>query len=145
MGRRKKTPVVQSVPIDENGAFDYAQAARDVIDNRIVDDTKYGYGRKIETMKRWFAEEYPEERAEIFVLDNGPTSEFHLPMSIPKILNFFRYMGTKFKRFALIEEVNEDMQAPVSEQGRKKKGGKSEKRREAYSVSYVRGFKSALL
>ena len=145
MGRRKKTSVVRSVPIDENGAVDYAQAARDVIDNRIVDDTKYGYGKKVETMKRWFAEEYPEERAEIFILDNGPTSEFQLPMSIPKILNFFGYMGTKFERFALIEEVTEDMQAPVSEQGRKKKGGKSEKRREAYSVSYVRGFKSALL
>ena len=40
MGRRKKTSVVRSVPIDENGAVDYAQAARDVIDNRIVDDTK---------------------------------------------------------------------------------------------------------
>ena len=92
MGRRKKTSVVRSVPIDENGAVDYAQAARDVIDNRIVDDTKYGYGKKVETMKRWFAEEYPEERAEIFILDNGPTSEFQLPMSIPKILNFFGYI-----------------------------------------------------
>ena len=59
----KKTSVVRSVPIDENGAVDYAQAAKNVIDNRIVDDTKYGYGRKVETMKRWFAEEYPEERA----------------------------------------------------------------------------------
>ena len=134
MGRRKKTSVVRSVPIDENGAVDYVKK----IDNRIVDDTKYGYGKKVETMKRWFAEEYPEERAEIFILDNGPTSEFQLPMSIPKILNFFGYMGTKFERFALIEEVNEDMQAPVSEQGRKKKGGKSEKRREAYYNCFIR-------
>ena len=82
MGRRKKTSVVRSVPIDENGAVDYAQVAKHVIDNRIVDDTNYGYGKKVETMKlqRWFAEEYPEERAEIFILDNGPTSEFQLPM-----------------------------------------------------------------
>ena len=77
-------------------------------------------------MKRWFAEEYPEERAEIFILDNGPTSEFQLPMSIPKILNFFGYMSTKFESFDLIEEVNEDMQASVSEQ---RKGGKQEKNR----------------
>ena len=54
-------------------------------------------------------------------------------------------MGTKFERSALIKEVNEDMQAPVSEQGRKKKGGKPKKRRAAYSVLYVQGFKSALL
>ena len=63
-GAKKKTSVVHSVPIDEKGTIDYAQAARDVI----------------ETMKRWFAEEYPEERAEIFILDNGPTSEFQLPI-----------------------------------------------------------------
>ena len=44
-------------------------------------------------MKHWFAEEYPEERAEIFILDNGPTSEFQLPMST----EFLRLYGYKIR------------------------------------------------
>ena len=150
MGRAKGSKNLKNVKVfhanaGQHGKF--AQAAQELRDGRIVDDTKYQYGLKIETMKRWFRDQ--EEYKDVLDLFNEE-GELIIPVQTDRVLNFFGYLTTKFENVAFIEEVNTDFLAEATLQGKKVKKLRKQlkipkKKRVAYSYSLVRGFKSALV
>ena len=150
MGRAKGSKNLKNVKVFQVNAGQhgkFAQAAQELRDGRIVDDTKYQYGLKIETMKRWFRDQ--EEYTDVLDLFNEE-GELIIPVQTDRVLNFFGYLTTKFENVAFIEEVNTDFLEEATLQGKKVKKLRKQlkipkKKRVAYSYSLVRGFKSALV
>ena len=149
MGRPKGSKNLKSSKIARARAGyhgKFGEAAQELRDARIEDDTKYQYGRKIEAIKRWFHEQEEYQNVNDLFTEEG---ELMLPVQTPRILNFFGYLTTKFENIAFIEEVNADFlcEAVLQRKTTKKlrKQLKPKKKKVAYSYSLVRGFKSALV
>ena len=135
-----KKPAVARSSCGKKGKF--SQAAEDLIEGRIVEDTKYQYGLKIRAMKRWFHAEYSNDST-IFTDED----EFVLPMKSEHLLDFFGYITTKFENIAVIEQLNDNfVEEGHSGRGKVKKIRKMKSANKvAYSFSQVRSFKSAIV
>ena len=141
---RKSAGVVRAKCGQQGKLSSFAEAAQELRDGRVIEETKYQYKCKIEAMKRWLDENY-EEKSRVF----DASGNLLTPMDIDVALNFFGYLTTKFDNIALIEEITEDYLEEAALHNIKvkglKKSVKSRRKKVAYSFSQVRGFKSALV
>ena len=86
---------------------DLTAVAFELMDNRIVEDTKYLYVNRIKAMKKWFQEEKVDKGFLGVFQEDG---EFVLPMSTEFVTQFFAHLSTKFECLdAVIEDLNNDI------------------------------------
>ena len=124
---------------------DLTAVALELMDNRIVEDTKYQYRNRIKTMKKWFQEEKVDKGVVGVFQEDG---EFVLPMNTEFVTQFFAHLSTKFECLdAVIEDLNNDIDEAEEREYKKTKHQKIKKKKPkaAYSVSAIGGFCSVLV
>ena len=98
MGRAKGSKNLKNVKVfhanaGQHGKF--AQAAQELRDGRIVDDTKYQYGLKIETMKWWFRDQ--EEYTDVLDLFNEE-GELIIPVQTDRVFKFLWLLDNEVRK-----------------------------------------------
>ena len=126
---------------------DLTAVALELMDNRIVEDTKYQYGNRIKAMKKWFKEEKADKGFLGVFQEDG---EFVLPMSteFKFVTQFFAHLSTKFECLDavikdLINEIDEAKERAVQENKTQKKK-KKEEAKAAYSMSAKGGLSKCI-
>ena len=84
---RKSAGVVRAKCGQQGKLSSFAEAAQELRDGRVIEETKYQYKCKIEAMKRWLDENY-EEKSRVF----DASGNLLTPMDIDVALNFFGYL-----------------------------------------------------